>query len=202
MSEYKWLSGKIYFSMLTVRLHNVELSVTFGFLLLIAINSLSVDNVALGCLLFSAAHELAHLAAMWLNGIEVDAIRLYGGGIKISSSDISVLSISAQAAIYSAGCAANFLMGVLFLILGVKDIAAVNFCLGAFNLLPVEYFDGGKLLRLFVSEKGVLLRLVLAAFTVFLIIAAVVGAVASVGKIPLSLTIVSSLIIFSELLDN
>lgn len=188
--------------MLTVRLHNVELSLTFGFLLLIAINSLGGDNAALGCLLFSAVHELAHLAAMWLNGIEVDAIRFYGGGIKISSTDISVLSISAQSAIYSAGCAANFIIGVLFFIIGLKDIAVVNFCLGAFNLLPVEYFDGGKLLRLFVSEKGVLLKLVSTVFTVFLIIAAVVGAVAAIGKIPLSLTIAASLIIFSELLDN
>lgn len=187
--------------MLTVRLHNIDLSVTFGFLLLIAIYSLIGDNAAISCLLFSAAHELAHLAAMWVNGIEVENIRLYGGGIKISSSDISLLSTSAQTVIYSAGCTANFTIGALFLCFGFKEIAAINFCLGAFNLLPVEYFDGGKLLRLYVLEKGMLLKLVSVVFTVILCVAAVIGAFAAIGKIPLSLTVAAALIIFSELLD-
>lgn len=188
--------------MLTVRFHKTYLSITFGFLLLIAIYSLIGDNAAISCLIFSTAHELAHLAAMRRNGIEVKGIRLYGGGIKISSEDISLLPVSAQAVIYSAGCVANLVLGAVFFLSGFREAAVVNLCLGVFNLLPIEHFDGGKLLGLYLSEKRTPLRLISAAITFLLCIAVAVGAVVSIDKIPLSLTVVATLIILSELLDT
>lgn len=188
--------------MLTVRLNNMELSVTFGFLLLIAIYALIGDNAAIYCLVFSAVHELAHLAAMRAHGIQIDYIRLYGGGIKISSSDISLLSKSAQMLIYSAGCFINMILGLIFLCFGMAGASAINFCLGAFNLLPVEYFDGGKLIALYVLEKRLHLKILSAVFTAFIGAAAIIGAFAFIGKIPLSLTAMAVLIILSELLDN
>lgn len=187
--------------MLTIRLKNTEISITFGFLLLLAVNSLIDESYGAYCLFFSGIHELAHLAAMSFYGIRTEYIKLYGGGIKISSMDISLLSKTQQSVIYSAGCAANLAIGMVFYCYGLKTVSLINLFLGLFNLLPVEYFDGGKLCRLLFGGNLKILKPVSYTLTVLLSIAAAIGIFTLIGKLPFSLIATLYIILLAELSD-
>ncbi len=123
--------------MLTFNFKNFKVEIAFSFLFLAAISSAN-GNFSVWCLAFCFLHETAHLLAMAICKIRVQGIKLYGAGIKITA-------IGSNAFVLLAGC---FLNLSLALLLARKSpyLAAINLFLGVFNLLPIEYFDGGKLL--------------------------------------------------------
>ncbi len=114
------------------------------------------SGVALCAFLSSAAHELAHLAALFSVRANVTAVTFELFGIRIDRMD--ALLFWEELAVLMAGPTVNL---VLFLLCGsvnnssVNLIAAVNLSIGLFNLLPVGALDGGKAANLiFVRMLG------------------------------------------------
>ena len=186
--------------MLTLTFSKFKIHITFGFLFLVAISSSNSDNISLYCLLFCLLHEASHLLAMSLFGIKISQIKFYGGGIKIVSDPLLSLSKLKSAIIYFAGCFCNLLLA-LFLAKIKPDLAFVNIFLGLFNLLPISYFDGGKLLQNFCVLSETTLQKI--SKTTFCIVA--ISAVFAVFyfKIPLGASAVFTLLFvsFSEYLE-
>ena len=101
-------------------------------------------------------HELGHLIFMSAKRIKIDKIVFYGAGIKIvPDKSFNFTGIQSQFFVLSAGCAFNF---VLYIILNnssnaaIKIFAVLNAGICAFNLLPLQFLDGGKLLILLIYK--------------------------------------------------
>ncbi len=188
--------------MLTIDIFGTKLSVTFGFLFLIAANTAGGDMLTLHCLAFCIIHELAHLACMRIFSVDVSEIRLYGGGIKICGIGISELDRCRQIIIYCSGCAANILLAAVFYRAGSVLFCAVNLCLFILNLMPVSYFDGGQLLSLLLPDNH-RLRAALSMASICIIAGLVIfGIFASRDEISLSSIITLAFIILSDLLEG
>lgn len=135
--------------MLTVKLKNLTLEFCFGFFLTVGVMSLTSEKVVLYSLLFCLLHEVGHLLAMTINGVDVQALKFYGGGIKISAADLSLCSLPRQLIVYFAGCVVNCVLACIFLLTGMTGLALINLALCVFNLLPMPHLDGGVILHLF-----------------------------------------------------
>lgn len=183
--------------MLCFNLFSRRVEVTFGFFFILAVTSLRENRLGLAALMFCAVHELSHLAAMRLFGVRINSIRLYGAGIKISSDGITLLSRPAQAAIYLFGPAANLLLAALF----SGDFRAVNLSLAAFNLLPVGYFDGGRLLALILGEGSRAAKIISALTVVMLVLGLIYAVLTSRPNIPPSSFVSLGFILLSAFLD-
>ena len=156
--------------MITFSCAKVRVCLTFGFFFAAALTSVRDNSLGALSLLFCIAHELGHLFAMRVLGARVAEIRLYGGGISISAEDISTLGKPSQAAVYFAGPAVNL---VLAAVLG-GTAGAINLFLAVFNLLPLGYFDGGKLLALVCRRPlGAVSALCTAALAAVVILSAI-----------------------------
>ncbi len=188
--------------MFTIDIFGTKLSVTFGFLFLIAANTAGGDMLTLHCLAFCIIHELAHLACMWILSADVSEIRLYGGGIKICGVGISELDKCRQLVIYCAGCAANLILAVVFYYVGNTLFCIVNLYLLILNLMPVSYFDGGQVLFILMPNNN-RLRAALSAVSVCIIAAlALFGIFVSMETLSVSAIITLAFIILSDLLDG
>lgn len=129
---------------LELKVFGVTVKLEFTFLLTIAFVLSAGFDDALFVILFSALHELGHLAVLYLCGGKADRLTFafYGFGLSYSSK----LSRSREAVVLLAGPAANLLLW-LFL----RD--PVNLILFVLNILPVFPLDGGRILRLYCPEK-------------------------------------------------
>lgn len=134
--------------MITFSIKNLRISLTFGFFLVLSLSGLG--GMGGQSLLFCAAHELGHLFAMYLFGVSVSAVRFYGAGIAIFADGVSELSKPKRAAVYLSGPIVNLLLAA---VIG-ESARAVNLSLFMLNILPISYFDGGKLLGLALGEKS------------------------------------------------
>lgn len=141
--------------MITLDLKRFRLSLTFGFFFVVALTTLRDNTLGTMSLLFCIAHEFGHLTAMRIFGIKLHSLRFYGAGIKITADDMSAISKPARALIYLAGPLTNLLFAMIF----NGDIRALNLALAVFNLLPIAYFDGGKLLSLVFPNQRTFLNL-------------------------------------------
>ena len=100
-----------------------------------------------------ALHELGHLVLMTAFGSSPQEIVVYGGGIRITP-DNKQLSKYHELAVLFGGAAVNFALCLLtYLTNGGGFFCQVNFLLGALNLLPFRYFDGGRILALLANGK-------------------------------------------------
>ena len=142
--------------MLCVEFRRVRLCVTFSFFFVVGLLSISSGFAEIK--LFSAfggciCHELGHIFAMSLFGSAPESVTLYGGGIKIVPKRERMLSRFADTVILLAGCFVNFLLAGLCCLLNAPEVLIlVNLVLGIFNLLPFSYFDGGRLLKLWLAK--------------------------------------------------
>lgn len=139
--------------MITVKLKNLTLKLCFGFFFVLAISAATFESYAAFSLLFCIFHELGHLLLMFVFGIRINEIKFYGAGIKISADNLEALDISKRATVYLGGCITNFLFAGFFFVIGSQDLALTNLIIGCFNLLPISYFDGGKLLELILPKQ-------------------------------------------------
>ncbi len=188
--------------MLTIDIFGTKLSITFGFLFLIAANTACGDMLTLYCLAFCIIHELAHLACIRLFSVDTSEIKLYGGGIKICGRGISELDKPRQILIYCSGCAANLILSAAFYLAGNMPFCAVNLCLLILNLMPVSYFDGGQVLALFMPDS-MRLRAAISTASVCLIAGfALFGIFVTRETLSLSAVITLAFIILSDLLDG
>lgn len=137
--------------MIELKLNKTVLRMDFSFFAVIAL-FLLLDTTGFGLMALSACalHELAHMLVMTIFGIFADEITFYGAGIRICSARTEFAKPAVKALILSAGCAANFVLTVIFWHSGRFEIAAINLFTGVFNLLPIGELDGAGLLKLLI----------------------------------------------------
>lgn len=180
--------------MLTLTFNKFKIHFTFGFLFLVAISSAITDNISLYCLLFCLFHEASHLLAMLWFRVKVSQIKFYGSGIKIVSDPLLSLSKLKSATIYFAGCFCNLLLASV-MAKTKPDLALINLFLGIFNLLPISYFDGGKLLQNFCELSEITLQRI--SKITFCVVATLVVLAVFYFKIPLGASAVFTLLFVS-----
>ncbi len=99
-------------------------------------------------LLPAAAHELGHLAVLWLLGLKIESIRLEVRGICIRYS--GACSERGHIAAALAGPMGGLLYSAALLLFGLGRVewlrisAQISLLLAAFNLLPILPLDGGQ----------------------------------------------------------
>ena len=139
-----------------IKIKNTTYGVSFSFFFVIAlmtICSATQTEKLLMTLVSCALHELGHLVLMTAFGSSPQEIVVYGGGIRITP-DNKQLSKYHELAVLFAGPVVNFVLCLLtYLTNGGGFFCQVNFLLGALNLMPFRYFDGGRILALLANGK-------------------------------------------------
>lgn len=183
--------------MLTFNCFSRRVEITFGFFFVIAVTALSGLS-GIWPLAFCVFHELSHLFAMHICGVKALSIRFYGAGIKIDSCGISSLKKSAQALIYLSGPASNFLAAVVL----KGYLRQINIVLFVFNMLPISYFDGGRLISVVLGENSIVLKIL--SFAATILLAALLGYAALAAPLNISASSLMTVcfIVLSSLLDN
>lgn len=129
-------------------------------------------------------HELGHLFVMRMKGISVKKILFYGAGIKIvPDKQLSLTGFGTELLVLSGGAAANFAAAAVLCFFGnrrFKLAAAVNAAIGAFNLLPLQTLDGGRIIVLLIRRfcgytRACMLESWLKRINIFLIITVLIA---------------------------
>lgn len=139
-----------------LKVKNTTYGVSFSFFFVIAlvtICSATQMEKLLMTLVSCALHELGHLVLMTAFGSSPQEIVVYGGGVRITP-DNKQLSKNHDLVVLFGGAAVNFALCLLsYMANGGGFFCQVNFLLGALNLLPFRYFDGGRILALLADGK-------------------------------------------------
>lgn len=133
-----------------------SISIKFSFLATVALLTLSETSVSVFMSLMSCfLHETGHLLSMFLFGVDVKKIILYGAGIKIIRG-YSLKEKKKEFIILISGCLMNIAMFLLFFFLkgdSFKTFAVINLVTAIFNILPIKSLDGGAILLILTEEK-------------------------------------------------
>lgn len=122
-----------------------RVEVTGGCLLLLAwLNYCDTQNLLLTALCAAAAHELGHLAAIYVLRGSVRRLRLTAAGAELCLE--GTMSYSRELVCALAGPLVNLLLAFAAARLGAVVFAGMNLALGLFNLMPLSMLDGGKAL--------------------------------------------------------
>jgi Zn-dependent protease len=140
--------------MINIQIQNKLLSFHFTFFASFALILLfkDVDIVIIGfctCLL----HEIGHILAMMFCRNPAEKIVFYGMGIKISGTNRDFLPFENDFIILSAGIFTNIIAAIVSFLSKTDHsimFAQVNLLIAAFNLLPFEIFDGGRIRELLI----------------------------------------------------
>ncbi len=128
----------------------------FSFFAAVALLVLLNGNYALLGLFACIWHELGHLIFMKICGIPLKRMVFYGSGIKIIPDKlIDFTGFGASFLILIGGSGANFLLAAGLWFISVPEarlFAAINALIGAFNMLPLQYLDGGKIILLLIRK--------------------------------------------------
>lgn len=128
----------------------------FSFFATVALLTLLSGNYALLGLAACIWHELGHLAFMKLCNVPVKRMVLYGSGIKIVPDKlIDFTGFGTSFLILIGGSGANIVLAAALWITEIPEVrllSAINGLIGAFNLLPLQYLDGGKLILLIIRR--------------------------------------------------
>lgn len=104
-------------------------------------------------LLACALHELGHMAAALVCGGRADRLSLTAVGAELSFSYRAPLSYWQDSLVALAGPGVNLAAGGLFWLLGLHLPAALSLGIGAFNLLPIQPLDGGRVIYGLLAER-------------------------------------------------
>ena len=124
-------------------------------------------------------HESGHLAAMQMCSVTVKKIVFYGAGIKIIPDKlVDFTSYESSMFIYLAGSALNLISSLALSFSSMPELrlfASFNAVIGAFNLLPLQCLDGGKIIlltihKLYSFQKACILERYLKWMNVILIL--------------------------------
>ncbi len=115
------------------------------------------SGMMLGGMLSALLHESGHLIAMTVIPRQhPKEISITPFGLKIQNNSMAEFA-RGRVVVLAAGSAVNFILAASLIKLS-PQLASMNFVLGAMNLLPVESFDGGGILKhilsSFMSEKS------------------------------------------------
>lgn len=118
--------------------------IEFPFFIVVALSLIFQKSSVLDVLAFCALHELGHLAALLVCGGTPEKITVsyYGVGLKYDCP----LGIAKTFLVLVSGVLVN----IVFAIVGVKR--NINIALAVINLLPVYPLDGGRILKLVLSN--------------------------------------------------
>lgn len=139
--------------MLTVKLKNLSLEFCLGFFLAVGVLAFDSEKAFFRAMIFCFLHEIGHIIAMTLSGVDIKSVKFYSGGIKISADDLEWYSITKRLLIYSAGCTVNFLLVCIMLMFSDYESALINLFLALFNLIPLAHFDGGMILHTLINNS-------------------------------------------------
>ena len=136
--------------MFELRFKRISIAFDFSFFATVALLTLLSDTNAVLGLAACLWHELGHLAVMQIKGLSVKRVLFYGAGIKIIPENNFVFSdFWTELDTLLAGSAVNFIAaaGLWFCDdYRLKLFAVINALIGAFNLLPIQSLDGGKII--------------------------------------------------------
>ena len=129
------------------------------FFLVLILFAQSEQRTLLGQILLAAAiHEAAHIGMLYALGGKIETFRLtpFGGELHIQQSECVPYKV--EIAAISAGPMSNLLCAVILsriaLYCGWEEgylYAGIHTVLGVFNLLPIRFLDGGRILYLLLS---------------------------------------------------
>ena len=177
-------------------LSGIKVKLCFSFFAVVSLTCLfgGESGKVLIMLACCVLHECGHIAAMLLCGCKPTCLTLYGAGIKLTPPK-HINSFAKDAFILASGCAVNFLLAFASCIVSGKlsFFARTNLLLGGFNLLPVGFLDGGKLISLVLGGKAS--KIVKTAFA--LLIAALAAATVISGNLSPSLLCVFAYMLLS-----
>lgn len=123
-----------------------SVSVSFSFLLVIALAVYLGNGSAMPFIFAVAIHEISHIIAIFLCGYKIMSTQFRGNGIQINIVPNRYSRIMCDLIISFSGPFAGFIAALIFDMMGMKQHSAINLVLSLFNLLPVRGLDGGKIL--------------------------------------------------------
>lgn len=139
--------------MFEIPFRRLTIAFDFSFFASVSLLILLGSRYAVWGLAACLLHELGHLAVMKICGIPVKRVLFYGAGIKIvPDKEFCFTDFSSEFLVLIAGSSANFLIALIAAVSGISDsfemrlFSVINIIIGVFNLLPLQYLDGGRLL--------------------------------------------------------
>ncbi len=187
--------------MFEISLFKIRLRFTFAFFAVIGFSAAAAGNCQwelISALLCSLAHELGHIIAMTALDRPPESITFYAGGIMLPERGLRCSKCRA-AVILLAGVLVNLSLALLGWLWGLGSVfTGVNLLLGAFNLLPFRYFDGGRLYEeLFCAEPPLALQITLLSPFLLLAVLSLCR-----GEMPVSLAATLLIIIVDCVVNN
>ncbi|MBR5769017.1 MAG: hypothetical protein IKX98_02805 [Clostridia bacterium] len=138
------------------RSQGLRFDVGVAFLISIGVLAFISGGLAVWAVFAAAAHEAAHLLAIYACGLRLRRVSLHAGGVRM---ELNAEPPKTKAAlILAAGCFGNLLAAGAVKAFGGASLRAyiffgANLILCALNALPHSALDGGKLLRLALGER-------------------------------------------------
>lgn len=194
--------------MFELRFKRVTITFDFSFFAVMSLMMLFENSkYLLVCFVACLLHESGHLIVLLLNKVKLNKVCFYGAGIKIIPDKLfDFTSDETKFAVLIAGCLFNF---ITFLLLKsssntlLRIFALVNAGIGAFNILPLHFLDGGKILVLIIHKlcdyrRAILLEQFVKWINVLLIIIVII-LFAVIGKENITLYVTLCCLLFSAL---
>jgi len=145
-----------------IKLGQLDIYIGLSFAVVFALGAFFSDmRIYLISLLSALFHETVHLIALYFSGCKTAALNFSFGGVKLICPGFSYLSFDKTVFCTLSAPLGNIFAGALFYCLyalGGKniffEISAVNIFLGAVNLLPLPFLDGGRALFSFLGKRS------------------------------------------------
>lgn len=140
--------------MVKFRIGWLNISVTFGFVLVISLLS-AAGSPSLGFTAIASCviHELGHCFASVILNVKIKSLTLWAGGVQMERES-RILSLGTELSVLISGPLFNLVFAVLCSLYGLDSTALVNLSLALFNLLPYSSLDGGCMIRAVLERKS------------------------------------------------
>lgn len=146
---------------MSIEFKNIKITIGFAAAVFFAFvfNSDHADGYVISCV-SAASHEIIHLLFLFICGVRNISVDILPGGIRIKSGEAQQLNY--KKTILCTLCAPVFNLitaGICYIVNRkinnelLTEVAVINLVLGAVNLLPLSFLDGGRAFRCVISEK-------------------------------------------------
>lgn len=144
---------------ITVGTVKIHIGFLFAAAVCLYLNS-SYSSVFIAAFVSALLHEMMHLSFLLSYGCKNIELTLLPSGAKISGAALESLSYRHAIAVTLSAPVLNIILSVLLFCvyrigtnMNILQAAQLNFLLGAVNLLPMSFLDGGRALFSFVCIK-------------------------------------------------
>lgn len=171
--------------MIEFKLMKTRICLDFSFFAVLTVFFFFNSGNALCAFMCCIFHELGHLIAMRLCGVNADRLLFYGGGIRLSA-ELDDRPFRVRMTVLSAGCVFNFLLALIFLCCGIIEAAVISLFTGILNLMPFSYLDGAQIFRAMFERHSSGMRVAARSYRIFqLVVLGIAAAFAAIyGVIP------------------